>query len=135
MMENLFITFIFGSLATYYVVNLFLFDIESTGPFIISNKMVKLTAAGQTSIRPVNLFDYIRRLFFVYEIQDNTWVVNNERVSVWSCPKCLSFWASSWFPIHIYFAFDLTLSEMVICWFAMSGSALFLFNKMEWYRD
>lgn len=44
-------------------------------------------------VQPVTLFDWIRRLFGVYEIHGKTWVVRmGSKSERWECPFCLSFW-------------------------------------------
>lgn len=54
--------------------------------------------------QPVTLFDWVRRVFGLYRVAkygdegqktaEELWYVNSDRVEVWTCPVCLSFWTA-----------------------------------------
>ncbi len=65
------------------------------GPFPSKTKFV--TRPIDNYHQPVTLFDWIRRLtpyWNPYKVQGSVWTINEQKLEVWTCPFCLSFWTS-----------------------------------------
>lgn len=81
-------------LSTAFAVIVLIFDVEDRfGPFSIENTYVLDTSIPQAE-GPINLFDFVRRLFGAYRVDNNVWTVYEPRMAVWRCATCLSFWMS-----------------------------------------
>jgi len=80
-----------------YILRVLLFDAAAPGPFEAKQTFVKV---DDLITRPVNAFDWVRRFFGAYRIRLDRetgvsfWSVNPKRITLWQCPKCLSFWLS-----------------------------------------
>ena len=89
---------ILAVLGTAYMVRVMLFDMESRGPWESTTRFVRsMDMYGSALTRPVNFFDRIRRLAGAYRVTTDSsgtvfWDVRADRVLVWQCPKCLTFW-------------------------------------------
>lgn len=87
-----------------YMLRVLLYDHEATGPFKAKQTFVKV---NDTVTRQVNAFDWFRRVFGAYRVQPTEanggsfWVVNPQRIDLWLCPKCLSFWLSTPWSVGI----------------------------------
>lgn len=99
----------------------------SGGPFVKQNLYVDF---GGGLTRNVGAFDYFRRLFGVYKIEDEVWSVEYLAAGAWVCTYCLSFWVAFlfsvpyayinaldlfyWFGFHLYLmAVSIILNEKV----------------------
>lgn len=94
----------------YYIVRILLLQqkISHEGPFKSKNKLVLWPSTKDgveyDHIQHVAAFDWLRRLFLVYKIKGNHWIVKDGWISeVWSCPVCLSFWIA--FPFALISAY------------------------------
>jgi hypothetical protein len=100
------LAFFANVLTVYYLVACLRFDAAMTQPFVnyrreVQQFLVSTNDAGDVITEVITyhpgLFDRIRFLFGLYRVSpDNShvWVVRNERLPVWECPKCLSFWVA-----------------------------------------
>lgn len=79
-----------------YLLRVLLFEAETRGPFESKTDFVLVNGVV---VRPVNLFDRIRRLFGTYRVSKSDglgkWDIYVPRMLLWLCPKCLSFWLVS----------------------------------------
>lgn len=97
--------------AEYVLRSLMLMEKDShEGPFP-SDKEVRYVRFESTGhMQKVALFDWIRRLFRVYLIEERfgveEWVVVDERAAVqrFTCPHCLSWWTSLPFSLGLTLA-------------------------------
>lgn len=94
--------------AVYYVTRILLFDHkeEPSGPLPDTQKRVRHVFLAQEGAKrqvyeaPVQLFDYVRRIFGLYDIQRDTgaagaiWLVRESHLAVWTCALCLGFWVA-----------------------------------------
>lgn len=92
------------------------------GPFKSSTEWVFFPGCEDqdgTAVAPhrqrVALFDRIRRVFGVYQVQDNIWTVQSDKAERFTCPHCLSFWCAFLFAIP--YAFSLPTTEEAIAWY------------------
>lgn len=92
-------TFIIVSLALAYTTYILLLRRKSShfGPFPSTTKVVRFHDPDH--VQPVTFFDYIRRVFGVYQVQGDVWTVDAIRCQRWECPFCLSFWIAIGFAI------------------------------------
>ncbi|APU89039.1 hypothetical protein Rctr85_010 [Virus Rctr85] len=112
---RLFRFFILGGMFVFYASLVLLFQEKEShfGPWpsrlrrVIWAKLAKPDSASDWTdsyteyTQPVTLFDWVRRLFGAYAVQrvsddpvEEVWYVKDERMEVWTCPVCLSFWLS-----------------------------------------
>lgn len=77
-----------------YLTRVLLFD-GSIGPFERGNITI---IDGTEVVGHPDLFDFVRRLFGAYKVvrdgEHVFWYVNDVRMTLWRCPKCLGFWIS-----------------------------------------
>lgn len=95
-------------LATAYLTFSFRMDFNHKGPGLFKSFVRDVSGS---EIRPVGVFDWIRRPFGVYiVIQEGDLAIWQVRVrpgwSAWYCPFCLSFWVQ--LPLYVY---DLTVTH------------------------
>lgn len=118
--------FIMFYLAVYYLTQILLFGMgEKHGLWASKTDVVRMVSPDKEIVsRPVHFFDRVRWLSGLYIIEKNAegskvWRVREERLPVWLCPICLSFWVSafmSWLVMaslqtsNLYLYLFLTLS-------------------------
>lgn len=92
-MDTIIVFFLLAGLAAAYITKILLFDTEKIeshyGPFLDTSRIVRFP----DHVRPVTLFDWIRRPFGVYHIQGKVWLVDeklNRKIDRWTCPYCLT---------------------------------------------
>lgn len=83
--------------SVYYITTILHF--QHIGPFLSSELIVKVVISDPETEprvveRPHHFFDYFRAVFGLYEIDGNVWAVRPERLQLWLCPVCLSFWVT-----------------------------------------
>lgn len=94
--------FIIFILSVYYITHILLFDPDKVGPLSDSKQMIKVMTTDSNNAphftsRPVNIFDWFRRLFAAYYVEkngDGDTIWRPRHIAVWVCPVCLSFWIS-----------------------------------------
>jgi hypothetical protein len=147
------VVLIIGIFATYYLTSIFLFDETADQPFEIDqkirfNKQVQVFHAfdqqidasralvdGEEELDMVEveynagLFDYIRALFGLYDRSGEVWVINEKRLPVWACAKCLSFWTACAVSVWMVLVTkcDITLFPLFVLSF--SGGSWWLFSR------
>jgi len=81
------------------------------------SKMIikRLPEPEESHRQKVAMFDWIRRLFGVYEIVGNEWKVRDHWLTeLWTCPFCLSFWVSFLFSVPFsIIGFGLTVDALL----------------------
>lgn len=87
--------------AVYYITTVLLFDIDAEEPFERDDMDIYLSTEGQMLTRPVSIFDFVRRIFGLYKVVDARWFVRTERLPLWECPVCLSFWVASFCVVSL----------------------------------
>lgn len=101
--------FLLACFSSFYLVSIFLWsESGENGPFpdktrsIIRVRKMLEDSISEYRVRVV-LFDWVRRFFGLYDVlkytdehgvKTETWLVREERIPVWLCPRCLSFWVS-----------------------------------------
>lgn len=100
-----------GIASEYMLRNMILMEREShEGPFRSSKSVRKVRFAESGHTQHVAMFDWIRRLFGVYDIQHSfgveEWVVyeHREQVERFTCQHCLSWWVCLPFSIGLTLA-------------------------------
>ncbi len=121
--------FLYG-LAVYYVTQILLFEKKDShhGPFPHATKRVRhaYVIDGNPALYeyPVTLFDWVRRLFGLYNVHGEVWLTNHKRLEMWTCPICLSFWVAIFgAPL---FMFEVGLGLTVIYILSAAGLSSFL---------
>jgi len=103
-----FLLCILASVLVYYITDVLLLvdGDRDKGPFeSLTKKFIWVKVFKDNDVthrdreeRKVNAWDYIRRVFGLYEILENDgeelWYVRPQRAHVWECPHCLGFWVS-----------------------------------------
>lgn len=128
--------FIVGSFATMYLMSILLWHEEGEhGPFPDNRRdVVRLRQVMEDHITEyrvrVTLFDWVRRVFGLYDVsryEDVSgnvrfiWLVREERLPVWACTRCLSFWAALAVCIPLNFSIPLWWMPMFVL--GMSGAS------------
>jgi hypothetical protein len=124
------------SFAVSYLVRVLLFEerVSHFGPWPSREAtVVRIRKEGdEVSIykQPVTFFDRIR--FWTsraYEIdqENNEWYVREDRMEMWSCPKCLTFWMSAAVVIP-YCLFTGKWKQIPLMVAAVSGGAYLIHN-------
>jgi hypothetical protein len=124
-----------GGIWTFYVTSVLLWsDLAAIGPFMSTKKKVIRTIFEGTEFqqheRPVNLVDHIRRVFGVYKVEGDQWIVIDRALPVWTCPKCLSFWVVS--PITAWFFMqNYSILDSAVFHVAAAGISYVIFLWLE----
>lgn len=112
---------VFFLFTVYYVTRALVFEHKPShqGPWPSEHKRVQRVfedAEGKTMTYsyPVNFFDYVRRFFGLYKVGKEFWLVREERLEVWTCTFCLSFWVA-------------LLAGALICFTQGDGQYLFFY--------
>lgn len=130
----------------YYLVKTLLFEerISHFGPFVDKNIIVRSTSRevvdGKVNFsfhdQPASIFDKIRQsITKCYKVEiasdgKSYWFVDEERIEVWTCPKCLSFWMSA--PIFFYVLIkDRDLLKAILCAVSAAGISTFLNSVLD----
>jgi hypothetical protein len=93
MIEHMILGLLLGVPASYLLdVMLLQKRSDHEGPFKSWTKRVYFSDTKHD--QAVALWDWIRRLARVYDIEGNIWTVNANRAERFTCPFCLSFWTS-----------------------------------------
>ena len=107
---------------------------RGSGPFQSKTQFVYDSVSKMS--QPVTLFDYIRRYtpFNPYKVGEEMWIINPDRILVWSCPICLSFWVT--FLVSVLIGLlelgHLNLLELVLFHFSICGAvSLLLVNNND----
>lgn len=149
-----------AAFAAVYLVWVFLFEIETggRGPFKSKKKLYAehITheefdeGSNSTLVLPelyfyrITLWDRIRQWTTrAYRIEttpymawepddgiDEIWLKNEDRMMVWECPKCLSFWMSVPFTL-LYAVLNGIGPELILIQFATAGVALLIHGIHE----
>lgn len=135
---------IIGILATYYITDVLKFDELTDQPFEGDQKIKfmqfvdKMNAEGAFEDYDLaeieynaGLFDYFRAFFGLYDRSGEVWVVNEKRLPMWRCPKCLSFWVSIPVSVVVTVMTNADPSFLILLIPAFSGGSWFLFT----FRD
>lgn len=67
--------------------------------------------------------DFIRLIFLAYTVKRPYFYVHERRSQVWSCPFCLSFWASTFIVSIIIMGGDLDYQYALVYFFASATIA------------
>ncbi len=136
-------TFVQIALAVFYIVRVLVYDPDNTvGPFPSEKRYVYDESTHKA--RPVNLFDWFRRipglnLYYVQKadvtVDDELWVVRHNRTPVWSCPTCLSFWATLAITVPMLLFSKprnlSTLAKILLIHLSATGASAFIHNYLE----
>ena len=126
-------TFVLATMTIYYVTMVLVIG-DNGGPFESRSDNVHIKISGpnglyQMSYR-VGLWDRIRRLFRVYQIErtpkGDIWHLRVEASGMWICPKCLSFWVG--IPVYLVVAYLLGTPLVFLMLLASSGVVTLLAN-------
>ena len=126
-------TFVLATLTIYYLTMILVIG-ENGGPFESRSDRVKIQVGGPSGMwmaeYRVGLWDRIRRLFRVYDIertpQGDVWKLRVEAARMWLCPKCLSFWVG--IPVYAVVAYLLWNITVFLMIFASAGVVTYLAN-------
>lgn len=103
-MGDLVFTYLVFIFAAAYITRVMLYDPDALQPF---TNMTAWIHEDDENVGWVGLFDRARRLFGAYRVECedgwSIWRVYEPRMSVFRCPKCLSFWVSGSF-VALFFA-------------------------------
>lgn len=80
----------------------------------------------------VCLWDHIRKVFGVYEIEGWQWTVKKDASEPWSCPFCLSFWLA--IPTAILFIREFKI-KTILGYFGVHGFIAILSQVFHKYLD
>lgn len=93
MIDQLLTAVLLGIPASYLLRVMLLQENDShEGPFKSKTRTVYFSETKHS--QQVALWDWIRRLVRVYDVEGNIWTVNRESAERFTCPFCLSFWTS-----------------------------------------
>lgn len=102
-------------LAVAYITHVLLYTNTYSGPIVKKDKFVYNSKTSKS--RPVNFFDIVRLILFSpYKIEQDweLWIEDENRLELWSCPVCLSFWISSFVSIPYFFMNGASLQSFFI---------------------
>lgn len=101
--------------AVAYITYILLYSNEFTGPIVKRNKFVYNSETFKS--RPVNFFDYVRRILhnpYIISGDGELWVEDENKLEVWSCYVCLSFWVSFLVSIPYIFMNGISFNSFFI---------------------
>ena len=132
-MVNLGGTFVLATMTIYYLTMVLVIG-ENGGPFESDHDTVVIQVGSPSGMYQatyrVGLWDRIRRLFRVYDIertpQGDKWKLRVSAARMWLCPMCLSFWVG--IPVYAVVAFLLWNPMVFLMIFASSGVVTHLAN-------
>lgn len=104
MLEYLLIAAILG-IGAAFLTNAFLLEEKESheGPFIVPGLLIRFGETGH--LQRFSLFDAIRYVLGVYLYKPNGGIIStrdNWWYEMWTCPDCLSFWASLPFTVALF---------------------------------
>lgn len=138
----------------YYLTKIFLFEHKEShfGPWPSSWRVVRHIYridlqeydAFHTYQQPVTLFDWVRRIFGLYEIikddplddddedDQEIWIVRERRLELWTCPTCLSFWSGAIVSILLLMV-QRDLLMWPLNWGILAGISAFLSSTEDFF--
>lgn len=123
--------FVLLSFAAAYLTRALLFEerVSHYGPWPSRDAtVVRIKREGEeitTYKQPVTFFDRLRYWTTrAYEIdhENKEWYVREDRMEMWSCPKCLAFWTSGAIVVP-YLLLTGNWKEIPLMWAAVSGAS------------
>lgn len=128
------------SLAAAYITRALLFEerVSHYGPWASKREKVlrmRKTKDGQILHyeQDVTFFDRIRQFTTrCYDIdkEEGIWGVREDRMEMWTCPKCLAFWVSGAITIP-YLLITGQWKQIPLAWAAVSGGAYLAYHVSE----
>lgn len=128
------------SFAVSYLVRVLLFEerVSHFGPWPSKNAIVRRLRKDEDGLimeyeQPVTFFDRVRQFFTrCYDIdkKTNEWYVREDRMEMWTCPKCLSFWVAGAVVIP-YLLLTGRWKDIPLAWVAVSGGSYLLYRMTD----
>jgi hypothetical protein len=136
--------FILLSFAVSYFVRVFEFGelVSHFGPFPNYDKLVKRIHRDEEGDiidiyeAPVTLIDEVRARTPMnpYHISDNTWMIDNQKMWVWECPKCLSPYVAAALTVPVMLFYG-RWQDIPLMWAAVTGGGYFVYSIVDYlYR-
>jgi hypothetical protein len=127
--------------AVAYITRVLLYEdrVSHYGPWPSKNsKVVRMQRpAGEeilyTQEHPVTAFDRIRQATTgAYDVdkKTNTWYVREDRMEMWTCPKCLTFWVAGAVVIP-YCLLTGKWKDIPVTWMAVCGLGYMAYNLSD----